>query len=385
MVPNYIRKIISGWSNYSCMVISHKMNENEMGYRGSKSAHKAVKEQRVDGSWFLARKARSLRYTLMGFERNYQVKIPSKQLNKLYYSTVRAITTNINPNFVSGFTDAEGCFGISIYKNKKLNTGWRVTPFFSIALNKRDLSLLNQLQEFFGGVGTIRSDQESDALRYSVYNLKDLTNIIIPHFNKYPLLTQKAADFNLFVQIIELMNKGAHTTVEGLQKIINIKASLNLGLSDAQKSEFNQVKPVERKIIQTTNIPDPNWVSGFVSGEGNFDAVIRTTSKGYKVSLRFRVSQHQRDSQLIGLIISYLGVGRLEKNRSAVTLVIGNFSDLNKLIIPFFNQYPILGIKHLDYLDWCKISNLIASGSHKTNEGIEEIRKIKSGMNTGRK
>ena len=27
------------------------MSENEMGYRGSKSANKAVKEQRVDGSW----------------------------------------------------------------------------------------------------------------------------------------------------------------------------------------------------------------------------------------------------------------------------------------------------------------------------------------------
>lgn len=32
------------------MVTSHKMSENEMGYRGSKSAYKAVKEQRVDGS-----------------------------------------------------------------------------------------------------------------------------------------------------------------------------------------------------------------------------------------------------------------------------------------------------------------------------------------------
>ena len=63
------------------------MSENEMGYRGSKSVNRIVKEQRVDGSWFLAtpaqqRKARSLRCTLMGLERDYQVKIPSKQLNK---------------------------------------------------------------------------------------------------------------------------------------------------------------------------------------------------------------------------------------------------------------------------------------------------------------
>jgi hypothetical protein len=37
-----------------------------------------VKEQRVDGSWLLKN---NLRYTLMGFERNYQVKIPSNQIN----------------------------------------------------------------------------------------------------------------------------------------------------------------------------------------------------------------------------------------------------------------------------------------------------------------
>jgi len=54
IVPNYLRKVISGWTNYSGTVISYKMSENEMGYRGSKSSAIAlVKEQRVDGSWFL--------------------------------------------------------------------------------------------------------------------------------------------------------------------------------------------------------------------------------------------------------------------------------------------------------------------------------------------
>lgn len=71
-----------------------------MGYRGSKSVNTTVKEQRVDGSWFLAypaqqRKARSLRCTLMGLERDYQVKIPSKQLNNIFYFST---LTNNNEN-----------------------------------------------------------------------------------------------------------------------------------------------------------------------------------------------------------------------------------------------------------------------------------------------
>jgi hypothetical protein len=69
------------------------MSENKMGYRGSKSElnFNSVKEQRVDGSWLLNKLAvpiRSLRCTLMGFERNYQVKIPTKQLNNRTCSTI---------------------------------------------------------------------------------------------------------------------------------------------------------------------------------------------------------------------------------------------------------------------------------------------------------
>ena len=68
-------------------VKSHNLKETEMGYRGSKSEFvsqtETVKEQRVDGSWFLANKARSLRYTLMGGESCYQFKVLSNQLNSL--------------------------------------------------------------------------------------------------------------------------------------------------------------------------------------------------------------------------------------------------------------------------------------------------------------
>ena len=55
MVPNYIRKVICGWINYSGKVTSHKIDESQMGNRGSKSDSniKSVKEQRVDGNWFI--------------------------------------------------------------------------------------------------------------------------------------------------------------------------------------------------------------------------------------------------------------------------------------------------------------------------------------------
>ena len=53
IIPNYIWKFICGWTNHSGMVTSYKIDENQMEYRGSKSAIIAVKEQRVDGNWYI--------------------------------------------------------------------------------------------------------------------------------------------------------------------------------------------------------------------------------------------------------------------------------------------------------------------------------------------
>jgi hypothetical protein len=93
------------------------------------------------------------------------------------------------------------------------------------------------------------------------------------------------------------------------KKIINIRASMNLGLSDLQKSEFPNYQSVERKLIQTTNIPDPQWVAGFTSSEGCFEVnIFKSNSQkiGSQVRLRFTVVQHERETKLMELLIKIL-------------------------------------------------------------------------------
>ena len=85
-------------------------------------------------------------------------------------------------------------------------------------------------------------------------------------------------------------------------------------------------------------------------------------------------------------LIKYLGSGKVYKypGKSAVVLTIFQFSDITDIIIPFFEKYPLLGVKLFDYLDWCKFARLMNEGSHLTLPGLNLIREIKSGMNTGR-
>lgn len=93
----------------------------------------------------------------------------------------------LNPNYVSGFSDGESSFVISMYKKKGYKTGWHVNPVFAIQLHTKDLPLLYRIKDFFGGRNYIFKKTEKFC-SFSVNSLSDLINVIIPHFDKYPLL-----------------------------------------------------------------------------------------------------------------------------------------------------------------------------------------------------
>jgi len=82
--------------------------------------------------------------------------------------------------------------------------------------------------------------------------------VIIPFFEKYPLISKKRADFELFKRIVELVNNKEHMTPAGLQEIINLKASLNLGNTGELKALFPNTVPAPRPLVHFTGIPDPN-------------------------------------------------------------------------------------------------------------------------------
>ena len=84
----------------------------------------------------------------------------------------------------------------------------------------------------------------------------DELGVIIAHFDKYPLISQKRPDFELLKIAVGYM-QGEHLTMEGLKKIISIKASMNKGLPDGLKEAFPDIIPVARPLVKNQSIPDP--------------------------------------------------------------------------------------------------------------------------------
>jgi len=185
------------------------------------------------------------------------------------------------------------------------------------------------------------------------------------------------------------MSRKEHLTIEGLHKIVAIKASLNLGLSEELKVAFPSVIPVKKPLVVDQVITDPNWVAGFTSGEGCFQVHIKASGSsrtGYQIQSVFSIGQHSRDEQLMRNLISFFECGYYfsHKNKFFGEFIITKFENLNDKVIPFFQKYPILGAKALDFADFCEVVELMKNKAHLTPEGLEEIRKIKMGMNKGR-
>ena len=304
--------------------------------------------------------------------------------NSPRYSFNHKDTFYLNPDYLTGFVDGEGCFSLSIYKQGKNLTGWQVKPIFSISLHNKDLKLLEAIQRTLK-TGKIYK-HGVDSIQYRVSSLKNL-QIITDHFDSYPLITQKSADYLLFKQAIAIIKNKEHLSREGLLKLVGIKATLNWGLSDKFKESFPLAKPVVRPSViynpLNVRIKNLNWIRGFIEAEGCFQVIIQNNKN---VSLKFSLTQHIKDEELLKDIVTYLNYGRYYKTptRDEGQYLVTVFSDINDKLIPFLNEYPLLGVKKEDYLDFVQIAELIKSKAHLTDEGLERIKLIKSNINRKR-
>jgi len=73
-----------------------------------------------------------------------------------------------------------------------------------------------------------------------------------------------------------------------------------------------------------------------------------------------------------------------DSKKSVNQFTVTKFSDICDKIIPFLEKYPLQGAKLLDYADFKKAVEIMKNKGHLTKEGLEEICKIKVGMNRGR-
>ncbi len=293
----------------------------------------------------------------------------------------------LHPWYITGLIDAEGSIGINLARDTTRKLGYIITVFLEIGLNIKEKMLLECVQATLG-VGNIYYKSSDRTYRWKVSNINQLYSVIIPHLTIYPLLTQKRAYFQLFTKIIEIIKRKDHLFHNGLQEIVNLKASLNLGITDNLKAFFPNTTAAVRPKVRFEVIPNSNWLSGFAEGEACFFVSIYKSVKskqGLAVQLVFKITQHSRDIELLNGIADFFGCGRVEKRSTeACDFTVNSLKSIYAKIIPFFLVHPLHGSKSENLKDFNKIVTIMGVRGHLTKEGLETIKNIKAGMNTNR-
>jgi hypothetical protein len=96
-------------------------------------------------------------------------------------------------------------------------------------------------------------------LVYRVQAIEDL-QVIVNHFDKFPLVSVKKGDFLLFKKAFTIIKRKEHLTTNGFKKLIGIRNALNLGLNSQLKEAFPDWKKhaVARPVYKFKEIPNPD-------------------------------------------------------------------------------------------------------------------------------
>ncbi|SRR6266568_732665 len=107
-------------------------------------------------------------------------------------------------HWLSGLVDGEGCFHAR-YHIRKSDGAHALLVYFSIKMRADDLDMLTAIRDTLGvGVIYTHSEKSSKHLQadYHIVRTKDQVNVLIPHFDRYPLRSKKRRDYEIWRKIV---------------------------------------------------------------------------------------------------------------------------------------------------------------------------------------
>lgn len=133
----------------------------------------------------------------------------------------------LHPNWIAGFVQADGSFGLNYTKQIRMRLGYICQPQFRICQDERDLIVLNRIITRIGCGTFVKPTRGRDRYNLSLANLNDLLTIVIPFFEKYPLYGAKFLDYKDFCKGVFIMENKGHLTSEGLSQLKDLACRMN--------------------------------------------------------------------------------------------------------------------------------------------------------------
>jgi hypothetical protein len=134
----------------------------------------------------------------------------------------------LDPNWMVGFVDGEGCFSVSLHRNSMMHRHgeWQLHPVFHVYQHSDHRGVLEAMVPFFG-CGRVRSKgPKSSVWTYAVDSLRGLESAIVPFFERHPLMV-KQSDFEAFAVIVRSMRRKEHLAGVGFERLVRLAYGMN--------------------------------------------------------------------------------------------------------------------------------------------------------------
>jgi hypothetical protein len=238
-----------------------------------------------------------------------------------------------------GFVDGDGSF--IIYRTK--NTFGLA---FKIGQNKYNKRILYYIKKNIG-VGNVSEEKNTNMAQYSVYSREKLRKYIIPIFEKYPLLTKKYYNYNIFKEAFNVLD---NTTLSFEKKTELIEKLISL------KPDIKYVSPIWSNIKgweDVGKVISKEWLIGFIEAEGSF----YISRNLLRYTYYFSVCQQNGEHILNGIkrILRINSNVYYSERDKCYYLQTKNKNSI-KYIVSYFDGY-LKGVKALEFKLWKRAFN----------------------------
>ena len=157
--------------------------------------------------------------------------------NTIIFNKTPVLPT-LQDGWLSGFTDAEGCFNVSITYNCRYTDNVIKMRYI---LDQKDKVILNKIQNLFN-LGKVwlkprRKGETKGVYRYTLTGFKPMYDVI-SYFKAFPLKTKKAQSFEKWLTIYNIISIRLHFSQEGLVQIRTLQKQININNSMTNKTGF---------------------------------------------------------------------------------------------------------------------------------------------------
>ncbi len=136
----------------------------------------------------------------------------------------------------------------------------------------------------------------------------------------------------------------------------------------------------------------PDYIVGFVDGEGCFCVPIsvhKTLAWRREVRPTFEIELREDDLPILRHIHRHLGCGKIyhltyhryAKWKPHVKFKVSKMSELQSILIPFFDRHPLQAKKRKSFKIFKRIVKMVAKKKHLTKSGLERITRLRNQMN----